>query len=622
MRTYLIAACCLLPLAIIAQQDTRSRGAAEGTVQVPARDAAAAVAKTGTATLAGTVVTDEPASRPVRRAIVKLGGVEPYGGQISITDDQGRFGFTNLPAGRYMVTVSRPGFVNAAYGAKRPDGPGSAVSVADGQRVTGIAIRMLRGAVITGTVRAQTGEPAPGVTVNVMRYGFRSLTGARQLQSAFRGFGNQTDDRGEYRFYGLPPGEYLVLVTQGIGPVSGGTDVHQVTSADVQWATRQIQAAGQSGTTAAVPAPPSEPRVIYAPVFHPGTALESSATIITLAAGEERAGVDIPMLLVPTAKIEGVVTSSDGVVPPNLQINMIAQDRIEGLPFAGFIDAPVVKDNTFTFTGMAPGTYTITVRPRNTPAPGARGGGAAATAAPTALFAIADVTLSGHDTAVTLTLQPGVNVTGRVAFDGTTLKPPADLTKLRVTLSAVVTGKGAAIGVSPVNADATGAFTFAGVAPGRYKFSATVPGSTATAGWQPRSAVVNGRDSLDTPFDVGTDDVGGAVVTFSDHPAELSGTLQDAAGHPAPEYFVIVFSSDKAFWTPQSRRVQAKRPGGDSQFSFPNLPPGEYLVVTVTDVEQGEWYDPAFLAQLAPAAMKVAIAEGEKKVQPLKIAGR
>src|SRR5207244_2126529 len=139
---------------------------------------------------------------------------------------------------------------------------------------------------------------------------------------------------------------------------------------------------------------------------------------------------------------------------------------------------------------------TITVRPRSAPAPGVRGGGldAAARVAPGALFGLADVTVNGRDAAVTIALQHGVNVSGRLAFDGTTLKPPPDLTKLRVTLSAVVTGKGATLGVSPVTADATGAFTFAGVAPGRYKFSATVPGSSATSGWQPRSATIGGRD--------------------------------------------------------------------------------------------------------------------------------
>jgi hypothetical protein len=149
-----------------------------------------------------------------------------------------------------------------------------------------------------------------------------------------------------------------------------------------------------------------------------------------------------------------------------------------------------------------------------------------------------------------------------------------------------------------------------------------VPGSTATSGWQPKSAFIDGRDAFDVPLDVGSTDVGGLVVTYTDRPTELAGTIQDAAGRPAPEYWVIVFPSDKTFWTPQSRRIQAKRPSNDGRFSFPNLPPGEYLIAAVTDVEQGEWYDAGFLSRIVPAALRVPLAEGEKKMQDLKIASR
>ena len=59
-----------------------------------------------------------------------------------------------------------------------------------------------------------------------------------------------------------------------------------------------------------------------------------------------------------------------------------------------------------------------------------------------------------------------------------------------------------------------------------------------------------------------------------------------------------MFPANKAYWVPQSRRILSTRPGSDGHFKFPNLPAGDYLIAAVTDVEQGEWYDPAFLAQL------------------------
>jgi hypothetical protein len=131
--------------------------------------------------------------------------------------------------------------------------------------------------------------------------------------------------------------------------------------------------------------------------------------------------------------------------------------------------------------------------------------------------------------------------------------------------------------------------------------------------------VVDGRDTLDVPFEVRAANVDGAVVTFTDQPAELSGVIQDPAGKPAPEYFVVVYARDRAFWTPQSRRIKAGRPGNDGRFIFRNLAPGEYLIAALTDVEQGEWFDPEFLARLLPASIPITIAEGEKKVQDIRV---
>jgi hypothetical protein len=566
--------------------------------------------------LSGTVVTDDSAPRPVRRARVQLRSSDAafVGGLEAITDDSGVFRFTELAAARYYLTASKPGMVTAAYGARRPQGQGSSIALADGQTLTGVTLKVLKGAVIAGTIRDASGEPLSGVRVVVMRYGFAYQTGDRQLQRVVAGLGEETDDRGQYRLYGLPPGEYKVVATVGLGSSRGSDDV-QMTSSDVQWAMRQIQDATRTMASAA---PPAASSVSYAPVFYPGTASEAGSGTIALAAGEERAGVDFPLVRVPTSKIAGAITSADGVVPPNLQVNFIAHQRIAGLPFSGFGSVPQVRDGRFTIGGVLPGTYTITVRPRAGP-PAARGGPPSG-GAPTDLYAMEEVTVSGADVAVTLRLRAGVTVSGRVAFDGSAV-PPSDLTRTRVSLTAVLTGGGVALGVSPGTVDASGTFSFRGVTPGRYRVVASVPGGSPGAGWLPRSAILGGRDALDFPIDVGTSDIEDLVVTFTDRPAELSGTIQDASGQPAPEHFVILFTRDKAFWMPQSRRIQSARPGNDGRFLFRNLPPGEYRLAALTDVEQGQWYDPAFLEQLVPGAIAITIGEGEKKTQDIRIAG-
>jgi hypothetical protein len=134
--------------------------------------------------------------------------------------------------------------------------------------------------------------------------------------------------------------------------------------------------------------------------------------------------------------------------------------------------------------------------------------------------------------------------------------------------------------------------------------------------------VVGGRDVLDTALDVtlGTD-FDGAVLTLTDRRSELSGMLATAAGLPAPEYFVIVMPADPALRLPGSRRIKSTRPATDGAFVFADLPAGDYLLVALTDVAPNEWQTPEFLAMVAPGGVPVRLADGEKKVQNLRLGG-
>ena len=51
------------------------------------------------------------------------------------------------------------------------------------------------------------------------------------------------------------------------------------------------------------------------------------------------------------------------------------------------------------------------------------------------------------------------------------------------------------------------------------------------------------------------------------------------------------------------------------------LPPGDYRIIATEDVEQGEWFDPAFLQRVQPSSGKISLSEGEKKTQDLTPAG-
>jgi hypothetical protein len=227
-------------------------------------------------------------------------------------------------------------------------------------------------------------------------------------------------------------------------------------------------------------------------------------------------------------------------------------------------------------------------------------------------WARAEVTVAGIDVSgIALNLRPGLQVSGRVAFEGVDQRPEA-FEPLRLTLrtgparpvSGMITSSGSS-STAVVAEDDT--FEFPALMPARYDLTVR---ASPVPGWWLRSAMTGGRDALDHGLDVESDDVTDLVLTWTQQTTELSGTLTSAAGEPAPGHFVIVFPTDQALWRPGSRRVQATRPADDGRYVFENLPPGDYRIAALTDVEDGEWDDAAFLAQLLPASLELSLGDG------------
>lgn len=275
----------------------------------------------------------------------------------------------------------------------------------------------------------------------------------------------------------------------------------------------------------------------------------------------------------------------------------------------------------FSFSGVAPGRYSLVTRGGAVP-PRPQGQPAGPTGRQPPMWAQADIVVEGRDIPdVLLALQPGVTLSGRVRFEGSRLRAPDDLSRVRVNLTGLPLQGQIRLGVSPAEVAADGTFSIPGVTPGRYRILASVPGARGSAEWFLASALVDGQDVFDTTFEVQPSRLPGDIVlTFTDRAAVLSGTIQDAAGTPAPDYFIIAFTTNRQLWGPHSRRISAIRPSADGRYVFRNIPPGEYFLAAVDDVEQGEWFDPAYLNALVDAAMKVSIAEGEQKTQDLRLA--
>ncbi len=608
----------LFPLCVFALSLS---GSAQMTMQqAPMRDTR--VAPTGPAEIHGALLTEGDDPQPVRRAEVRAttSGAPP---QTTYTDAEGRFVLRNLPLGRYTVEATKPGYVRSAYGARRYDRPGTPVTITDADRSHTLQWRMARGAVITGRILDEYGQPAQGGRVNVQQVrvvnGERTLVPVPMVSSIL---GEIVDDRGEYRLFGLPAGDYVVSVM----PRSIGTgDIRRMTDAEMAAARHAIQQAGQQGGQqpgqqpgASTPEPPPPTTLGFSQVYFPGVLSQGEAGVITVSTGDVRAGVDFNVRLVPTATLEGMVITPGGVAPASVRLSltpkgggvtssvgptgatmMVMETRIVSS------GNQVRPDGTFSYGGVAPGAYTLNAnvsRDGDTP-----------------LWAATDVTVDGQTVSgLSLVLQEGLTVSGTLAFEAEGVDPPVDLSRARINF--LPTGGG---GIMVMNTGTTtiteNGFTARGLVPGPIRVIGAF--STPEVNWTLKSAVIKGHDVLDLPFVLEPGDtITDAVLTFTNRVQEVSGTLSDATNRPAPDYTIVVFPEDRALWS-SARRVRTARPGTDGRYTLTGLPSGRYRIAAVTDIGPEETRDLALLEELAAASIVFSLGDGEKKVQDLRIAG-
>jgi hypothetical protein len=136
-----------------------------------------------------------------------------------------------------------------------------------------------------------------------------------------------------------------------------------------------------------------------------------------------------------------------------------------------------------------------------------------------------------------------------------------------------------------------------------------------------KTATVGGRDVLDVPIDLRPgDEIEDVRLTVTDRITELTGTVTDAAGKPAGDDWMVVFSADKKYWWPRSRRVRLIRPDAKGSYRVRALPAGTYIVAPVPHaIGLGQEELLARLPTLGAAGIRVTLAEGERKVQDLRV---
>jgi hypothetical protein len=278
------------------------------------------------------VVIDFQTKQPLAGATVMMQDRSASGGKmITVTGNDGRFAFRNLPPGPYVIEGSRSGYVSEMTGSPlvnprnfSPDplAPRFAPMVQEltpGQVLSGLRVVLTPGGVISGRLTSERGEVVAGAVVQAHKTTHRNGMRERTLVQSV-----VSNDLGEYRFFMLKPAQYSVSL---IPP--------RLVISNVNTQSFSI------------------------PLFYPGTIDPKAATVLELHVGETIESVNFTSIPTKNRRIAGGVqgNGSDGVDVLLSPVNGNTNLKVSILK-----DTP---NPTFQFSDIVPGAYTLVARTKD-----------------------------------------------------------------------------------------------------------------------------------------------------------------------------------------------------------------------------------------------------------------
>ncbi len=470
---------------------------------------------------------------PLKRANVRLnmvgrggrGGPAGPGGpqqQMRETDDQGRFVFANLEAGRYFLSAERQGFLRQNYGGRKYNTSGTAILLGTDQRMNNLVLRMSPQSVIAGKVFDDEGEPVANLQVRAYKMAYRG--GKKQWVQAGNG---TTSDIGEYRIPALEPGRYLV-------------------------ATNQSNRSLNTGPTPANTPLPDKPDMRYGATYYPSTLEEATAAPVDVTPGGEMRGIDIRLVKTAVYRVRGRVAAPEGGRPP--MVMLMSKDGTRTLPGMGPARPP---DFRFEIAGVPPGSYTVFAQIGDRQAQ-------------QVAFQPIEVQ-NRHVDGVMLTASSGADVNGTVKVEDAS--GPVDLSRINVMLESAAMQ----MGPPPRGRVADGVFSMKGVPPLRYK----VRVNGLPDGSYLKSITYGGRE---VPAD-GVDLVAGGTIDVVINAAagEIAAAVVDKDGKAVAGATVALIPKDGGSTQGNTAdenggvSFRSLKPGDYTLIAWEDIPPGAYL---------------------------------------------
>jgi hypothetical protein len=560
-----------------------------------AQSAAAQTARPASATLQGIVVKWGTAE-PLTKAAVELRRAEDDGAApfVATTAGDGIFRFGGLPSGQYRVVAKRSGYVNGEYGQRWPGGVGLPLTITAGEVVGSVQIAMTPTAAISGRIRDRFDQPIGNVEVQALKAtypdGRRTLTKVASAQS---------DDRGEYRLFWLPPGRYYLSARH---PDIGGGMMRlggfRISRGGVQGpngptAFEEFRSSGDTSSASPIdPVRAGGSKERYLPVFFPGALDQQSALPIDLAPGAEQTATDFTIDPVPLQRVRGrAVYESNGEAAMSAKIQWLSssgassgddQDPLFGSPLGA---APECCEGAFEI-GLTPGAYTLIAAVNNLNGRVGVGVG------------------YGDVDGIVIPISQGFNLTGRVTFEGRT-PATADLAALRISLAM----DPPVPGLAPTSYSVVlpnGSLTLAAGRgdfrvnispmlnlPGAYRtpVRGTVPSGLQNA--YVKSIRLGGADVLNGGLHLDRQPDAPLEIVIGTTPGALEGVVVNERREPVPNVSVALLPDAAK----RARIDLFKSTASDAsgRFHVAGIPPGDYVAFAFDGAEEGAWRNPEFV---------------------------
>jgi hypothetical protein len=505
-------------------------------------------------------ITSADDGTPIAGAIVTLlPATPPLNVRRVTTDAQGRFD-APVRAATYRVRVSADGFVDRTYGWTRNSENAALdtrIELAEGGSFDRADVALLAPGAVEGRVVDEFGDPVPGVSVSLATPRFIGVE--RVAHIGFQIFPRPTDDRGMFRIFDVPPGDYYVEAASG--PFVRGSDA--------------------SG---------------FALSYFPGTRSETAATLVRVESGRDRSGVNFSVVPAPLSELRGVVVTPDNAPVAQAYVTLLPMTGSDVRNLSARASGRTAADGTFVLRNIPEGSYALQA------GTGSLNGYAT-------LDAKGPVT-----TGARVEVRRPAAVRGRVVFEGDGPPPPiGDVMIIWAPMDFVSSPFQISGRRLPQWTDGN-RFTIDG-----YVGRLVIYAYARPDAWVMTRVTRAGTDITDATIDYSRGDVDDIEITFKRIGASVSGRVTDGE-RPATDYTVVVFAADPAKRAWYSRFVKAGTPHQVGAYQLTGLLPGEYLAVALADAPAGTpWYSAAWLETIAATGTRVTLRDGESRILPLKL---